>query len=315
MKISDLEYFITVSQSASISEASEKLYVAQPSLTKAIHRLEEEIGQPLFERHRKGVALTELGKKILPQAKQVVEYHKEWISLGHESNLQGIELYINRGFSDLLLPHILIDFRQRHPDIPISFQSVRRPDFFISRNTDVPALVLFGSEASAMKACAQMQGNTPIVLLRGKYYCLISKNSPLAAKSEIQLDDLKELFLVLPGTKTERSYNTLSDPDVTKAILSALPPNHVITLDSLANVISQTAENPQTFATSFFPACLRYPQIKSGEVVIRPFAKYDNEISICLFYSREAYTRHPVMAELVDEIRKAFKDFSDHVTK
>ena len=74
MKIEVLQYFTVLAESRSISEAAQKLYIAQPSLTKSLQMFEEELGFRLFERSRGGITLTPEGKKILPQAKKMVEY-------------------------------------------------------------------------------------------------------------------------------------------------------------------------------------------------------------------------------------------------
>lgn len=64
----DLENFITVANSRTLSEASEKLDMAQPSLSLGIKKMEKELGIPLFIRGRSGIKLTPQGKMILPQA-------------------------------------------------------------------------------------------------------------------------------------------------------------------------------------------------------------------------------------------------------
>lgn len=64
LKIKALEYFITLAESQSINEAAQKLYIAQPSLTKALQLFEKEIGVQLFHRTKSGIQLTEAGKKI-----------------------------------------------------------------------------------------------------------------------------------------------------------------------------------------------------------------------------------------------------------
>ena len=83
MKITVLKYFITLAESQSINEAAQKLYIAQPSLTKALQLFEKEIGVQLFLRMQSGIQLTEAGKKILPEAKQMVEYYNGWPSPIH----------------------------------------------------------------------------------------------------------------------------------------------------------------------------------------------------------------------------------------
>ncbi|WPU67022.1 LysR family transcriptional regulator [Peredibacter starrii] len=68
----DLENFITVAKSRTLSEASEKLDMAQPSLSLGIKKMEKELGLPLFTRGRSGIKLTPQGKMILPKAEEAL---------------------------------------------------------------------------------------------------------------------------------------------------------------------------------------------------------------------------------------------------
>lgn len=68
----DLENFITCAQSKTLSEASEKLEMAQPSLSLGIKKIETELGYPLFIRAKDGLKLTPQGKSILPEAKEAL---------------------------------------------------------------------------------------------------------------------------------------------------------------------------------------------------------------------------------------------------
>lgn len=68
----DLENFIAVAHARTMSEASDKLGLAQPSLSLAIKKLEKELKIPLFIRGRNGIKLTPQGKNLLPQAESAV---------------------------------------------------------------------------------------------------------------------------------------------------------------------------------------------------------------------------------------------------
>lgn len=69
----DLENFIAVAHSRTLSEASEKLEMAQPSLSLAIKKLETELNLPLFIRGRHGIKLTPQGRMILPEAQAALK--------------------------------------------------------------------------------------------------------------------------------------------------------------------------------------------------------------------------------------------------
>jgi DNA-binding transcriptional LysR family regulator len=68
MQFKQLEEFIAVVQAGSVRGAARKLGLTQPALTKAIRRLEEEVGAPLLVRSGQGVSLTEAGSVLLPHA-------------------------------------------------------------------------------------------------------------------------------------------------------------------------------------------------------------------------------------------------------
>lgn len=68
----DLQNFLTTAGSKTLSEASEKLDMAQPSLSLGIKKLEKDLGTTLFIRGRDGIKLTPQGKKILPQAEKAL---------------------------------------------------------------------------------------------------------------------------------------------------------------------------------------------------------------------------------------------------
>ena len=68
LRIKVLEYFITLAESQSINEAAGKLYIAQPSLTKALQLFEAEIGTQLFQRKKTGIQLTVAFLKNFPCA-------------------------------------------------------------------------------------------------------------------------------------------------------------------------------------------------------------------------------------------------------
>ncbi|PMR75378.1 LysR family transcriptional regulator [Billgrantia endophytica] len=73
MDVRSLRYFIAAYESGSISAAARRCHVAQPSISTALLQLEERLGTPLFERHRRGITPTEEGQRLYPLARQVSE--------------------------------------------------------------------------------------------------------------------------------------------------------------------------------------------------------------------------------------------------
>lgn len=73
MTLQQLKYLVTVAETGNITEAAERLFISQPSLTNAIHSLEKEMGVVAFARSNKGVTVTREGEELLAYARQVLE--------------------------------------------------------------------------------------------------------------------------------------------------------------------------------------------------------------------------------------------------
>lgn len=77
MTLAQLNYFVKVAENGHLTQTAKKLLIAQPSLTQAIRKLEEELGFLLFEKKGRALFLTKEGKEFLPYAKEVVEASKK----------------------------------------------------------------------------------------------------------------------------------------------------------------------------------------------------------------------------------------------
>lgn len=73
MELYQIRYFLAVADTLNFTRASERCFVSQPALTKAIQRLEEAMGGRLFDRSRNAVQLTDLGRAVLPNFRQIFD--------------------------------------------------------------------------------------------------------------------------------------------------------------------------------------------------------------------------------------------------
>ncbi|WP_044916900.1 LysR family transcriptional regulator [Butyrivibrio sp. WCE2006] len=73
MTLQQLTYLVTVADCGNITEAAEKLFISQPSLSHAIHNLEKEMGVKAFVRSNKGVTVTREGEELLSYARMLLE--------------------------------------------------------------------------------------------------------------------------------------------------------------------------------------------------------------------------------------------------
>lgn len=73
MTLQQLKYLVTVAECGSISEAAQKLFISQPSLSAAIQNLEKEMGVTAFSRFSKGVVITREGEELLAYSRMLLE--------------------------------------------------------------------------------------------------------------------------------------------------------------------------------------------------------------------------------------------------
>src|SRR5256885_16894756 len=69
VELRHLRYFVAVADAGTFTHAAERMFVAQPTLSQQIRRLEELVGTPLLQRRREGVRLTTAGTAVLDEAR------------------------------------------------------------------------------------------------------------------------------------------------------------------------------------------------------------------------------------------------------
>jgi LysR family transcriptional regulator, hydrogen peroxide-inducible genes activator len=122
MEMHQIRYFLAVAELLNFTRAAEQCNVTQPALTRAIQKLEEELGGLLFRRERSLTHLTELGRLMQPHLKQVLE-ESEAARTTAKSFLRLDEAHLNLGVMCTIGPMrfvaFLRDFNARHPGVDV----------------------------------------------------------------------------------------------------------------------------------------------------------------------------------------------------
>ncbi len=127
MTLTQLEYLIAIERYGSFSLAAEKCYVTQPTLSMQIQKLEEELDIIIFRRDKQPIVPTEIGRKIIEQAKIILkEKEKLQIILQIEKGefIGSLKVAIIPTISSYLLPMFISNFIKKYPDVKLIIDEV-----------------------------------------------------------------------------------------------------------------------------------------------------------------------------------------------
>ena len=124
MPSNDYDYFLTIAAERSISKAAEKLYLTQPSLSKYLKRLEDELGVRLFSRDNYPLQLTEAGEiyKRYVEDRKAKDYQlRQELSEFKDGLFGQVTVAMTEWRSGVITPVLLPRFQAAYPHIKISF--------------------------------------------------------------------------------------------------------------------------------------------------------------------------------------------------
>ena len=122
MEMHQLRYVVAVARARNFSRAAEQCHVSQPSLSQQIQKLEEELGERLFDRMKREAKLTPHGEAFLPRALRILEevdVAKREASDAHRLLRGRVIVGVLPTIAPYLLPAVLVDFAKRFPSVEI----------------------------------------------------------------------------------------------------------------------------------------------------------------------------------------------------
>jgi DNA-binding transcriptional LysR family regulator len=191
MELSQLEVFLTVAREGRFSRAAEKLFRTQSAVSQTIRKLEEELGEPLFDRSSREGVLTDAGLTLQKYAEQLLNLRSDaQEALVELRELQRGKLAIAANeFTALYLLPVLAEFRRLHPMIKITVQrslGSRIPDD-LQRHT---------VEMGVLSYDPQEPGLRSIVVYLDELTFVVPPAHPLAGEKQISIRQLgAEVFV------------------------------------------------------------------------------------------------------------------------
>lgn len=207
MELNQIKQFRVIAGTESISAAAELLYIAQPSLSQTLKRLEDELGTQLFDRHGKKIKLNGAGKIFLKYCDDIIlaldSAKKE---LSEYTGTRKIDINIAVDSTTLMIKDVAENMRKHYP------WSI--PHFYVEKNKDWD-----------LRICSSMGpdcGSTSTLLIEEHIGVIFPKDHPLGTLPEITKQDIAGFDMLSLNhadniTKITSAYCTNADlhPNIT----------------------------------------------------------------------------------------------------
>jgi DNA-binding transcriptional LysR family regulator len=185
MDLSQLEVFLAVARERRFSRAAEKLFRTQSAVSQTIRKLEDELGEALFDRSSRGGVLTDAGRVLYEYAEKLVNLRSEAAeSLTELRELQKGKLVIAANeFTVLYLLPVLAEFRRLHPMIKITVER--------SLGSHIPDEVLrYSTEFGVISYEPQEASLQSVVVYLDELVFVVPRKHPLACVKQVSIRQL-----------------------------------------------------------------------------------------------------------------------------
>lgn len=250
MEIRVLRYFLAIAREGSITNAANFLHVTQPTLSRQIRDLEEELGQKLFTRSSHHMTLTAEGMILRKRAEEIVSMvDKTEAEFNSMENVVSGDIYIGGGETDAmkLVAQIACELRMNYPGIHYHLYSGNSED--VTERLD-KGLLDFGILIQPADISKYDYINIPA---KDTWGVAMRRDSPLAVKEVIRKEDLLNVPLicsrqVISGERRGNEFSEWFGEDFEKldivttfnlvynaAIMVEAGVGYAVTIDKIAN--------------------------------------------------------------------------------
>ncbi len=295
MEIRVLRYFLAIAREGSITNAANLLHVTQPTLSRQIHDLEDELGQKLFVRKSHSMILTDEGMILKKRAQEIISLvDKTEAEFFTMENIVSGDIYIGSGETEAIKPvaGIARELRKKYPRIRYHLYSGNSED--VTERLD-RGLLDFGILIQPADISKYDYINIP---LKDTWGVLMRKDSPMAEKESIRKEDLIGVPLilsrqVLSGERQGNKFLEWFGDDFDKldivttfnlvynaAIMVEAGMGYAVTIDKIANTSEESS------------LCFRplTPELSSGlNIIWRKNPVFSSAAEMFLKMLREAF--------------------------
>lgn len=247
MNFLHLKYAIMVAETGSISKAAEKLYVAQPNVSRAIKELESDLNITIFERNSKGMIVTPEGEQLIHYAKRIlrqIDDMEKIFKYQKKKNVFSISVprasYISDAFVEFSKCLNNIDNAEVYYKETNAYRVINN---VINEEYNLGILRYYINHDRYFKDIIEKKELKCELINQFKYILIFNKNSVLAENKEIHYSDLKDFIEIAHG---DPYVPSLSTNELVKTELSEEVSRRIFVFER-ASQFELLANNEETF--------------------------------------------------------------------
>jgi LysR family hydrogen peroxide-inducible transcriptional activator len=193
VNLKDLKYLVALADTGHFGKAAERTFVSQPTLSAQLKKLEEFLGVKLVERQPKNVQLTEVGKQVVVRARRMLDEGDEIIALAKNNTdpfAGKLKVALIPTIGPYLLPRVMQKIRKALPHLGLMlYEHQTEPLLKRLRDGEI--------DLGIMALPIAQEGMESRKLYEEAFTVALPNNHPLAAKTTIRIQDLKNQTLLL----------------------------------------------------------------------------------------------------------------------
>jgi LysR family hydrogen peroxide-inducible transcriptional activator len=291
MTLNELRYIVAVAQERSFGRAAAKCFVSQPALSVAIHKLEDELGAPLFERGKSEITVTPVGERIVEQAQRVLEEAariKELAQAGRNQLAGPLKLGVIYTVAPYLLPDLVPALRKLAPQMPLELEE---------NLTEVLETELKSGRLDAAIVALPFDppGVTTVFLYEEPFQVVVPSDHKWAKRKSVHPDELADEHAILLNVgHCFRDQVLDACPELNR---QDVPTARTNSLETVRNMVASG------LGVSVLPRDALTPKYHSRLVVPVPFAKPAPSRRVALAW-RKSFPRPEAIAAVRNAVAK-----------
>jgi len=298
MTLTELRYVVAVSRELHFGKAAASCFVSQPTLSVAIKKLEEELGVTIFERRQHDISITQLGRRIIEQARHTLEQAdvvKQIAEEGKDQLKGSLRIGAIYTTGPYLLPKIIPLLNKRAPALTLIFEE----DYTHNLSENLKSGEL---DVIIISTPFDMPGVTTTILYKEPFIVALPLGHTLAKKKTVKADDLiEETMLLLRSGNCFRDQVMAACPNCKSDTFSKNTIQKTLESSSLETIRQMVAAGS---GVTVLPSTSINENMGVNNLLeFRPFAKPIPEREIAIAY-RNTYPRQ----KLIHLVSKVIKD-------